>query len=322
LTPNDHPRVTVAVSTYRRAASLPRLVRALEAQTLHPSEFEVVIVDDGSPDDTHDVLQRLSAETSLQLRAIRADRNRGQAAGRNTAWKEARAPVIAFTDDDCVPAPDWLEAGTGQLEQEGGIIVGRTIPNPEQQEKLVHPFTRTVEDEGTRFFNTCNIFYRRADLEATGGFDETFSAHGGEDMDLALRVRAHGAEPHYAPEALVLHDVHAAGYRAAVKDTWRWTGIPHVIARHPKLRELLVFRMFWKPSHLPVIAAVAGIALAPVELPALLLVAPWLWYRTIIEPFCPGPRRRFLALPGGFALDVLEVLTMIRGSIRYRTFVL
>jgi glycosyltransferase involved in cell wall biosynthesis len=316
------PRVAVAISTYRRAHLLPRLVRALEAQTLRPSEFEVLIVDDGSPDDTSATLARLAANTSIQMQPIRSESNQGQAAGRNTAWRASRAPVIAFTDDDCVPTAAWLETGLRAIETDGGLVVGRTMPNPEQAERLLRPFSRTIEDEGTRFFNTCNIFYSRTDLEGVGGFDETFSAHGGEDIDLAKRVQERGTETHYAPDAVVLHDVQPGSFVTAIRDTIRWTGIPHVMARHPDLRALLRWRTFWKPSHPPVILALAAVVISPWQLLSLVGVAPWLWYRIWKEPFCPGPRRRLLALPGGFVLDLLEVATMIRGSIRYRTLVL
>jgi hypothetical protein len=94
------------------------------------------------------------------------------------------------------------------------------------------------------------------------------------------------------------------------------------MARHPDLRALLLWRTFWKPSHAPVILAVAGATLSPWQPLAAVCLAPWLWYRIWKEPFCPGPRRRLLALPGGFFLDLLEVSTMVRGSIRYRTLVL
>jgi GT2 family glycosyltransferase len=314
--------VTVAISTYRRASLLPRMVRALEAQTLSAGEFEVVIVDDGSPDDTSAVLEKLTGATTVPLRVLRSEENKGQAAGRNKAWRAARAPVIAFTDDDCVPTAGWLEEGLRAIENGGGFVVGRTTANPEQAERLLRPFSRTIQDEGMRFFNTCNIFYMRGILEEVGGFDETFSAHGGEDIDLAMRVQEHGTKVQYAPDAIVYHDVHAGSFLASVRDTVRWTGIPHAMARHPDLRALLRWRTFWKPSHAPVILAVAGATLSPWQPLAAACLAPWLWYRIWKEPFCPGPRRRLLALPGGFFLDLLEVSTMVRGSIRYRTLVL
>jgi GT2 family glycosyltransferase len=314
--------VTVAVSTFGRSPRLRRLIEALEAQTIPRSDFEVVILDDGSPDDTPKVLERLAAGTTMDLRWIRSEENRGQAAGRNTAWRAARAPLIAFTDDDCVPTPEWLESGLKASDDADAIVVGRTVPNPEQLDRLLRPFARTIEDEGSRFFNTCNIFYPRAALEAAGGFDESFAKEGGEDMDLAQRVLRAGGRAVQSPEALVYHDVHEGSLGGALHDTPRWTGIVKLIERYPDLRSLLVWNTFWKRSHAPVILGVAGIAAAKWRPAALALAAPWLYHRLKIDPFCPGTKRRVAALPGGFILDVAEVATMIRGSIRYRTFVL
>src|SRR4051812_15985420 len=161
------PRVTVAVSTYQRAASVRRLVEALECQSLDPTQFEVVIADDGSTDDTPAVLQQLALTSPLDITILRSDRNCGQAAGRNRAWRAARAPVVAFTDDDCQPQPKWLEAGLEAMAH-SKIVVGRTAPPPEQIPMTAGPFARTLRVEEARFFQTCNVFYRKADLEAAG----------------------------------------------------------------------------------------------------------------------------------------------------------
>src|SRR5438270_6893074 len=109
------PRISVVVTTYERAASLARLVGGLESQTLGTDQFEVIVADDGSTDDTPHVLGRLRESTPLDLRVVRNDRNRGPAAGRNLGWRVARAPVVAFTDDDCWPQPTWLEAGLAAM---------------------------------------------------------------------------------------------------------------------------------------------------------------------------------------------------------------
>src|SRR5262245_61414849 len=101
--------VSVVVPTYRRAANLPRLVAALEAQTLPADRFEVVLVDNGSDDDTPAVLAELAASTRLHLVPLRIDVNEGPARARNAGWRASSAPLVAFTDDDCVPRPDWLE---------------------------------------------------------------------------------------------------------------------------------------------------------------------------------------------------------------------
>ena len=322
--PRSGPRVSVAVSTYGRAELLPKLLAGLAAQTLPAAAFEVVIVDDGSPDDTTAVLERAACGLPFTLRIIRHPTNRGAAAGRNTAWRAATAPVIAFTDDDCVPTQGWLEAGLAALESpEAAFVVGRTQPDPAEARWLERPFSRSLTVDEPRFYETCNIFYRRAELERVGGLDEAFST--GEDTDLGLRVMEMGGRPAWAPEALVHHRVRRPDLRAHVREARRWADLALVVRRHPAQRCRLVHRRwFWKRSHPPTIAALCGVSAA------LIARSPWplgllLWWvvhRSVIDPACPGPRRRLVALPGTFLTDAAEVEAMVRGSVRHRTVLL
>jgi GT2 family glycosyltransferase len=320
--PDDPLRVSVAVSTYNRAGFLPRLVAALEAQTLPRNEFEVVVCDDGSRDDTGRVLAELAAATPVDVRVVTAERNQGRAAGRNRAWRASRAPVVAFTDDDCVPEPNWLEAGLAAMRDGRRVVVGRTIPNPEQEYRR-GPFSLTISVEDATYFPTCNVFYLRADLESVGGFDEGFSTWGGEDTDLGWRVRDAGATPTFAPEALVLHEIYPSSFRAVAKHALRTTGIPRVVRIHPEdSKRLLHLGIFWKESHPRALLALAGLGLARGHPAALLLAAPWIAFRLHDDPLHAGPRRRIALLPGAFAIDVLEVYAMIRGSLEHRRLVL
>ena len=314
------PRVSVVIATYQRASLLPRLVRALEAQTL-TDPFEVIFVDDGSTDGTPQVLEDLASRSAIPITVLGDGRNRRQAAARNIGWRAARAPIVAFTDDDCVPTPQWLASGIAALGSHARAVVGRVIPDP-QQEDLRGPFSRTISVLDESFFETCNTFYRRADLETAGGFDEAFTSHGGEDTDLGWRIRKSGIEAVFAPEALVYHDVKPSDLQAAVREALRWTGIPRVIRIHPEGRSYLVAGLFWKPSHPLALAAVAGALLAPRSRFALGLILPWLWYRLRVAPLAPGPRRRIAVLPGALVIDLAEVTAMARGSIKHRTFVL
>jgi glycosyltransferase involved in cell wall biosynthesis len=318
-----NPRVSVAVSTYQRANRLPSLLAALAAQTLPLDEFEVVIADNGSTDDSAEVLAELAASSPVALRVVRAEVNRGPSAGRNLAWRATTAPVVAFTDDDCEPTPSWLAAGLAAVDGGAGIAVGRTMPIPSQRHLLDRPFARSVDVAKVRFFETCNVFYRRADLDAAGGFDEAFATPAGEDTDLGLRVKASGATPAFVPDAVVHHDVRAGGWADAVQETLRWVDIPRVIRQHPDARlELLHGKWFWKRSHPWVLLATLGLLLSGRTPFALVLVAPWVHHRTRVVPLCPGPRRRWLVLPLGFALDLVEVGVMVRGSYRHRALVL
>lgn len=320
---SDHEYVAaVVVSTRDRADRLPRLVDALAAQRDVSGRFEVVIVDDGSTDRTPEVLAELASAHRVALQVRRHERSRGPAAGRNTGWRATDAPVIAFTDDDCVPQPGWLASGLQAMGEGRHIVVGRTAPDPDQ---LVHdgPFARTVSNEGIRFYETCNIFYRRDDLARVDGFDERFTRPGGEDIDLAFRVLAHGVEAIFEPDAEVLHDVRPSRFVLAAREALRWTGVPLFFRKHPEARPLyLKHGVFWKRSHERVLLAALGVALAPRTPVALALTLPWL--RSQLGRRSPDEDRidRVRAIPGNLAVDLLEVVTMLRGSLTHRTLVI
>ena len=321
--PGGRPTVSVVIPTHGRADRLEPLVTALEAQTLPKDEFEVIFVDDASPDDTVEVLETLARQTSLHLQILHHSERRGPAAARNLGWRSARAPVVAFTDDDCTPDPDWLRAGLAT--QDGGprIVVGRTAPPPDQIERAAEPFSRVMQVDSARFFETCNVFYRRADLDAVGGFDERFRRPSGEDIHLALGVLQRGIEPVFAGEALVYHDVRPGSFRDTLCETRRWTDLPLVFRGRRYARSGLAHRLvFWKPTHPPTILAATGLLLGLRYRPALLLALPWLRHRLVKSPTCADPIRKVTTLPGAFAIDVCEVAVMVRGSLRHRTLLL
>ena len=105
------PEVSVVMPTYHRPVLLERCLRALLAQTLAPERFEVLVVDDGHDDLTREQVQAIAAAQPLpRIRYLRANSGRGPAVARNFGWRQASAPLIAFTDDDTIPASTWLKA--------------------------------------------------------------------------------------------------------------------------------------------------------------------------------------------------------------------
>ena len=216
--------MSVVVASRGRAALLPRLVAAIEAQTVALDDVELVVVDDASPDDTATVLATLAREAKVALRVVALPTQQGRAAARNHGWWAARAPVVAFTDDDCVPDPEWLAAGLGAMGDAPRLVVGRTEPPEDQRALAARPFARVLEVHGVRYYETCNIFFRRRDLMAVRGFDERYRTWGGEDTDLGLRVVSTGVDARYAPAALVHHDVcpdtWAGALRALQRRVW------------------------------------------------------------------------------------------------------
>ena len=320
--PSPELRVAVVVSTRDRSARLPRLVGALERQTLPASCFEVVIVDDGSRDDTPAVLERLSGSSPLRIRVLRTP-GLGPASGRNLGWRSTDSPVVAFTDDDCVPDPAWLESGLAAFGDGGVVVIGRTRPPADQHELARHPFSLVLDTSSAQFFESCNAFYARADLLKVGGFDERFRRPSGEDADLGLRVLVTGVEARFAPDAVVEHDVRSRSAVQAAREATRWEDLPLVVKGRRWARRRLVHRwVFWKPAHPSAVVAMAGMAAAVRWRPAAVLVLPWLRHRLIVEPVGANNVQRVSNLPGALLVDCAEVLTMARGSVRHRTLLL
>jgi GT2 family glycosyltransferase len=211
------------------------------------------------------------------------------------------------------------EGRPGRCESRSGR---RTIPAPDQESHR-GPFSRSLYVSDARFFQTCNVFYRRSDLEAVGGFDEGFETPGGEDTDLGWRVADLDRTVAFGPDVVVHHDISPSDFRAKLRETWRWWSIPRIVALHPQRGRGVMHRgVFWRPSHPRVLLATLGLLLASRHRAALLLTLPWLYLRVRQQPLDWGRGRRFVVLPGAFVIDALEVAVMVRGSIAYKVLVL
>jgi hypothetical protein len=157
--------VTVVVSSHNRVGFLGGLIDALAAQ--REVSAEVVIVDNGSTDGTWQLLVEACAATSLALNALRVEFHDGPAVPRNTAVSIARAPLIAFTDDDCLPTPTWLAELTAQFDADTVIVQGQTLPEPGG---WAGPWGRSLKVTGpTGLYETANLGVRRDALLAVGG---------------------------------------------------------------------------------------------------------------------------------------------------------
>jgi glycosyltransferase involved in cell wall biosynthesis len=314
----SEPIVSVVVATHDRPVRLGRLIAAMGAQTLPPAAFELIVVDDGSGPATAEMLRRNQAAGHPPLRVIRSERARGPAAARNRGWRASRAPLVAFTDDDCVPAPGWLAALAAAAERHPGTILqGRTQPDPAERpggSRLLLR-SRQIEHLGPSF-EACNILYPRTLLEATGGFDEAFGPRSpGEDTDLAWRAfeRGHGAK--FVPEALVHHAVEALSPWRAFAEAWRWGECARVFARHPGARRtILHHRVFWNAWHYLLIRSVAAL-MGPPWLRRLILAR----HATVLAARAQRAESGLRAVPYLLLYDTVETAGCLRGAVRHRT---
>jgi glycosyltransferase involved in cell wall biosynthesis len=316
--PPGAPAVTVAVATHDRPVRLAALLDAPRSQTVGRDAFEVV-VDDGSGPETAAVLAAERARGDLDLRVLRHEYARGPGVARNAAWREARAELVAFTDDDCAPAPGWLAAGLqAHAGEPRAIVQGRTEPEPEGIERE-GVLTRTLRVRGLGpWYETANIFYPRELLAALDGFDEGFGLRpGGEDTDLAHRALGGGRAAMFAPDALVHHAVEELGVRGTLRDASRWTATVRLFADHPEMRAELSRGVFWSGWHWLVLRSVLALA-APRKVRRFLLLRHALQLHTRARLAGAG----WWAVPVLLARDVVETVAVVRGAVRYRTFVL
>ena len=275
----DGAEIAVVVPTYRRTDRALRMIDALEAQTVDPSRFEVLVVDDRSDDGTYDLLVKRAETSHLAVRVLTTERNGGPAGARNLGWRTATAPLVAFVDDDCVPDPMWLAAGLDALatDTRAGVLQGRTL-RPDGATLGDWSIWREVL-QASPYFEGCNLFLRRAALEATGGFDEALGLYG-EDTMLGWAAIAAGWERGFVDAAVVRHDVEERGVRWRVRWGYRERrNLMAVAARHPEFRQ----QAFWRLSCSPFAATNRSVGTVPSlrlrnSLCKLFFLRRWFWF--------------------------------------------
>lgn len=325
--------ISALICTYQRPHYLLGLLAALEAQDLPAERFEVVIVDDASGDGTWDELQRLAKETRLRLLVLRHEANRGPTEARNRAASRARSPILAFTDDDCLPSPRWLSAMLRRFDADVDVVQGRVEPDPAD---LVAsgPWDHVIwVTKPSPFFETCNVAYRRAAFERVGGFDTSDpllnpggGRHFGEDADLAWRVVSSGGRSSFAEDALVHHRCVPGSFRRMLRAHRHATRFPGLARRSPLVARWLRAGVFLTPTSAAFDAAVVGGMLAVVTRRRWLALAalPWVRRRWLEAKYrSHGDRSRAAVLVAQHGVsDLVLLVSLVEGSVRYRRLML
>ena len=257
------PAVSVVMSTRNRLASLRRSVEALWAvATAHP--WELVLVDNGSRDGTREYLEALGREraASPQPRLLTArEERRGASAARNKGWRMASAGLIAFTDDDCYVAPDYIDAVLAVFADSPdlGFASGRLLPYDPSDYRITIQESTDRRDYPPRTFiaaggvSSANMVFRRAALERIGGFDHRLGAgtfFPCEDIDAAAAALWAGLPGAYDPRLAVYHHHGRKTEREAEAlrrgyDRGRGAYFARYVARQASRRE---YRRAWMES--------------------------------------------------------------------------
>ena len=202
---NGLPAITVIVPTHNLAGLLPRALASVLAQDYAP--FDIIVVDDGSRDDTAAALARF---TDPRLSIVRHDRALGAAGARNSALGLVGAPIVAFLDDDDEMLPGFLAETArahGLMPPVDLCWTGVIFHHQDGSEKILD-WSRWAGSP--RFVNRlagcCGISLRTQRLRALGGFDTSFRI--AEDTDLFMRLVEAGGTWRCVPQPLMRVDVH------------------------------------------------------------------------------------------------------------------
>ncbi|HTL99711.1 MAG TPA: glycosyltransferase [Candidatus Omnitrophota bacterium] len=222
------PRFSVVVPTRGDGDKLQRLLLALQRQTLAKDEFEIVLAFDGAP-----VPPALQTAGTASQRAVALPERRGPGAARNAGVRASRGTWIAFTEDDCAPAPDWLEAAAARIAREPALeaLEGATLL-PDGKPARRRP------EAGPTWLPT-NLFVRRDLFERSGGYGEAFfdRARGiyfREDSDFGFTLAALSARVGIEPAARVIHPREHPTWIDPIRWARRYEMDPLLAARHPE----------------------------------------------------------------------------------------
>ncbi len=278
------PAVSVCICTHARPGYARQCLDGLAAQTVTPETFETIVVDSFSPPAEAALLARIVAAHS-GVRLLVMDRP-GVSAARNAAAAAARAPYVAFIDDDAIPAADWIAAilrAIAEASPPPAVIGGRILPRWEAPLPAWWPpdlrgVLSIIEHEGRGEYRTqalpaalepyaANMIVRTATLLAVGGFREAVGRYGGallsdEEVQLAWTLQDAGYPVLYDSRIVVHHQIQAARLNPAwLLSRLYWQGASTVVTRRllgapasvwrEAARRLAVFLLFAPVAFVP-----------------------------------------------------------------------
>ncbi len=327
-------QASVIVPCYNRSDMLRDCLQGLANQTYDPTQFEVLIVDGASTEPIKALVDEFNALVPFEIRYLQCLPDAGPVPKRNMAAKEAQGDILAFTDSDCRPSPQWLATGVSAFEKSDvGFASGPVTYKPEQPKRFFSKMTaETLVEHPT--YPTANAFYRRALFLEHKGFDTTLSvrdilnrATECADTDLAWRIRKSGWKNSFLPEALIYHEVEDLTPFNWIMEPTRLILLPLLVRLHPEIApELLRWNFVFYPGSM-------AVWIASIFTLAALIFAPLLLWLLPVGLLMLGFRRVRSISPVLLARGVYEVLcniarmtvlavTLLAGSLRYGRAVL
>lgn len=203
------PFVSIIVAVYNRAREIGACLDSLLSLAYPESRYEIIVVDDGSRDNTADVV------SGYDVKLITLSENHGQSAARNRGVEAAKGEIVAFIDSDCIAEPEWLGDLVPFFQDPRTVLVGGYVASfyrdsmLDRYEEVKSPLNMGEEmvvgigAESDFYVPTCNMLVRREQYLQIGGLNEDQRV--GEDVDLCWRLKEQGRRLLYVPKGRVKH---------------------------------------------------------------------------------------------------------------------
>ncbi|MGH2348324.1 MAG: glycosyltransferase family 2 protein [bacterium] len=218
--------MSVVMPAHNRADVLPATLPPLLAQTLPADAYEVIVVDDGSSDDTPRVLAAMQTANG-RLRSIALPVNRGRSGARNAGIAAARGRIVVFVDSDILVREDFLACHLEMHRAQGGWVVSRGPVVPVAGPAEVPNAGIPPLAGSPAYFNTTNAGVPAEALKRAGWFDEAFPGYGWEDFELGIRLKQLGLRRVFRRRAVAFHIEPPPQWTAVAADLARETERAH-----------------------------------------------------------------------------------------------
>ncbi|MGB9716429.1 MAG: glycosyltransferase [Thermodesulfovibrionales bacterium] len=226
-------KISIIIPTFNSSKELTKCLESLKNQTFNNKNYEVIIIDDGSNDDTKDVVAEYPVKYIYQ-------KNRGPAAARNNGVTHAQGNIVLFTDADCEPQPNWIEEMIKPFNDPQ--VIGVKGAYKSKQKELIarfvqieyeHKYERMKKFKYIDFIDTYSAGYRKDVFMKYNGFDERYPRASVEDQEFSFRLSQDGHKMVFNPDAVVFHK-HSASLMGYLKKKYKiafWKAF--LLKRHP-----------------------------------------------------------------------------------------
>ena len=243
------PQVSVVIPTKNRSVLLAQTIEHIESQTFPSDQYEVIVVDNDSGDDTRSVLEQ-KAGTHSNLKSGLQEKP-GAAATRNTGLRMAKGELILFIDDDVQAEPSLIQTHVEyhRRNPEASVIGAVTIPWGDttdpfrrylRDHRILNPYTPSKGPIDFSYYHTCNVSTPTDVLLKVGGFNEAFNIYGMEDIELGYRLERSGSQMIFASEAKAVH-YRFPGYHDFIERCEQaGYSLGQLLVLHPELKKRFV----------------------------------------------------------------------------------